>query len=74
VKDTAPFACAFAASVSRSPGVAESRTETWTCSSSARPDARSPSAQVAPVTCGQTENRGAPAPLVLPVEALTVTG
>jgi hypothetical protein len=73
VKETAPFARAFAASVSRSPGVAVSRTYTWTCSSSGRPDARSPSAQVAPVESGQTENCGTPVPSLPPIEALTVT-
>ena len=63
LKDEAALAVAFAMRVKWSPGLASFRTATRACSSSACPCGRSPSAQVAPLAAGQTENRAAPVPL-----------
>ena len=73
MNETAPFAVAFAVSVTCWPGCAAFRIFTRACSSSARPRGRLPSAQVAPVPLGQTENRAVPMPLTCLAAARTVT-
>lgn len=73
LKEAASFAFAFAMSVTWWPIVASFRTATLTCSSSAWPCGRFPSAQVAPLASGQTENCGAAVPWVCWTVALTVT-
>lgn len=73
LKETAFFAFASAMSVTWWPMVASFRTATLACSSSAWPCGRFPSAQVAPLASGQTENCGAAVPLVCWTAALTVT-
>jgi hypothetical protein len=73
LKETAAFAFASAMSVTWWPMVASFRTATRTCSSSAWPCGRFPSAQVAPLASGQTENCGAAVPSVCWTAALTVT-
>lgn len=73
LKDATPFALACAMSVTWWPGLASFRTATRTCSSSAWPCGRFPRAQVAPLAFGQTENRGAAAPLTCWIAALTAT-
>ena len=73
VNETAFFAFAFAMSVTWWPMMASFRTVTLTCNSSAWPCGRLPTAQVAPLGAGQTENCGVPVPSVCWTAALTVT-
>jgi len=73
VKEVAFFAFAFAMSVTWWPMVASFWTATRTCSSSAWPCGRFPSAQVAPLGAGQIENCGVAVPWVCWTAALTVT-
>src|SRR6266536_2886440 len=71
--EVAPFAFAFAVSLTWRPAWAAFRTFTWTCSSSACLFGRFPRAQVDPLAFGQTENRGAPTCLSRRIAASTVT-
>src|SRR6266496_561881 len=71
--EVAPFAFAFAVSLTCRPAWAAFRTFTWTCSSSACLFGRFPRVQVDPLAFGQTENRGVPTCLSWRIAASTVT-